>query len=158
MQKITTYLWFDNQAEEAVNFYVSLFKHSKITSITRCGEAGPGPVGSALMVVFELAGQQFYALNGGPMFKFNEAVSLLVDCESQAEVDELWDKLTADGGQPSRCAWLKDKYGLSWQIVPSVLGKLMSDPDPVKAQRVTMAMLQMDKIDIQKLQDAYDGK
>lgn len=158
MQKITTYLWFENQAEEAANFYVSLFKNSKINSITRCGEAGPGPAGSALIVVFELAGQQFYALNGGPKFKFNEAISLLVDCESQAEVDELWDKLTADDGQPSRCAWLKDKFGLSWQIVPAILGKLMSDPDPVKAQCVMMAMLQMDKIDIQKLQDAYDGK
>jgi len=145
--KITTFLWFDSQAEEAANFYVSLFKDSRISHVT------PGPTGAAFVVEFELAGIQYIALNGGPMFKFTEAISLSVDCVDQAEVDELWEKLTSNGGSPSQCGWLKDKFGLSWQIVPSVLPKLMSDP----SGRSMQAMMQMTKLDIQKLQDAYDG-
>ena len=155
MQKITPFLWFDSQAEEAANFYVSLFKDSKIESVTRYGDAGPGPKGSVMIVTFQLAGQKFTALNGGPVFKFTPAISLYVDCESQAEVDELWDKLSA-GGRKDRCGWVQDKYGLSWQIIPNALRKLMSDPDPAKAGRVTKAMLQMDKIDVKVLQQAYD--
>lgn len=155
-QKITPFLWFDHQAEEAASFYVSLFKNSKIGRVTRYGEAGPGPVGSAMIVEFQLEGLAFIALNGGPHFKFTEAISLSVDCESQAEVDELWDRLS-EGGSPSQCAWLKDKYGLSWQIVPNILPKLLGDPDASKSKRVMQAMLQMTKIDIQKLQQAYDG-
>ena len=147
MQKITTFLWFDTQAEEAANFYVSLFKNSKIVSIQRNGE-------QAFFVTFQLEGQQFYALNGGPMFKFTEALSLHVSCATQAEVDELWEKLSA-GGEKSRCGWLKDKYGLSWQLIPAVMGEMVSDPDPAKAGRVMQAMLQMDKLDIAKLQQAY---
>ena len=157
MQKITPFLWFDSQAEEAANFYVSLFKDSKIESVTRYGDAGPGPKGSVMIVTFQLAGQKFTALNGGPVFKFTPAISLYVDCESQAEVDDLWDKLSA-GGRKDRCGWVQDKYGLSWQIIPNALRKLMSDPDPAKAGRVTKAMLQMDKIDIKGLQQAYDGQ
>ena len=157
MQKITPFLWFDNQAEEAANFYVSLFKDSKIETVARYGDAGPGPKGGVMIVTFQLAGQKFTALNGGPVFKFTPAISLYVDCESQAEVDELWDKLSA-GGRKDRCGWLQDKYGLSWQIIPNALRKLMSDPDPAKSGRVTKAMLQMDKIDIQRLQQAYDGQ
>ena len=157
MQKIVTFLWFDNKAEEAANLYVSVFKNSKITSVSRYGEAGPGPKGTAMVVVFELEGQQFMALNGGPHFAFTPAISLLVNCESQAEVDELWDKLLAGGGQKSRCGWLQDKFGLSWQIIPTALGKLMSDPDPEKSKRVMQAMLTMDKIDIAKLQAAHEG-
>jgi predicted 3-demethylubiquinone-9 3-methyltransferase (glyoxalase superfamily) len=157
MQKITPFLWFDNQAEEAANFYVSIFKNSKIETISRYGDAGPGPKGSVMIVQFQLEGQHFTALNGGPIFSFTPAVSLLVDCQTQDEVDELWQKLSA-GGKPDRCGWLKDKYGLSWQIVPSALGKLMSDPDPKKSKRVMQAMLQMDKIDINRLQQAYQGK
>ena len=155
-QKITPFLWFDHQAEEAANFYVSLFKNSKIVRVTRYGEAGPGPVGSAMIVEFQLEGLAFIALNGGPHFKFTEAISLSVDCDSQAEVDDLWDRLS-EGGSPSQCAWLKDKYGLSWQIVPNILPKLLGDPDASKSKRVMQAMLQMTKIDIQKLQQAYDG-
>ena len=155
MQKVTTFLWFDNQAEEAANFYVSLFKNSKITSVTRYGEAGPGPAGSVMIVNFQLDGVEFTALNGGPQFKFTEAISLSVDCESAEEVDRLWEKLT-DGGEESMCGWLKDRYGLSWQIVPSLLGRLMSDPDPVKSQNVMKAMLQMRKLDSAALQAAYD--
>ena len=155
-QKITPFLWFDHQAEEAANFYVSLFKNSKIVRVTRYGEAGPGPVGSAMIVEFQLEGLAFIALNGGPHFKFTEAISLSVDCDSQAEVDDLWDRLS-EGGSPSQCAWLKDKYGLSWQIVPNILTKLLGDPDASKSKRVMQAMLQMTKIDIQKLQQAYDG-
>ena len=158
MQKIVTFLWFDDKAEEAANFYVSVFKNSKITNVSRYGEAGPGPKGTAMVVVFELEGQQFMALNGGPHFAFTPAISLLVNCETQGEVDELWDKLLAGGGQKSRCGWLQDKFGLSWQIIPTALGKLMSDPDPEKSKRVMQAMLTMDKIDIAKLQQAYDGK
>ena len=157
MQKITPCLWFDTQAEEAARFYVSVFKNSKIGKISYYGDTGPGPKDSVLTVAFELDGVQFTALNGGPVFQFNEAISLQVSCGDQAEVDELWDRLTADGGRPSQCAWLKDKYGVSWQIVPRVLMELISDPDPVKAQRVVAAMMQMSKIDIAKLREAYAG-
>lgn len=155
MQKITTFLWFNDQAEEAANFYVSLFRNSKIVNIARYGEAGPGPAGSVLIVDFELDGQRFQALNGGPMFKFTEAISLVVHCETQAEVDEYWEQLSA-GGEKSRCGWLKDKYGLSWQIVPTVLPRLMADKDAAKANRVMQAMLQMDKLEIARLQQAYE--
>lgn len=155
-QKVTPFLWFDNLAEEAANFYVSLFKNSRIINVSRYGEAGPGPAGSAMTVEFELAGLAFIALNGGPHFKFTEAISLSIDCDSQAEVDELWDQLST-GGAKSQCGWLKDKYGLSWQVVPSVLGKMLGDPDPAKSKRVMQAMLQMTKIDIPKLKQAYDG-
>jgi predicted 3-demethylubiquinone-9 3-methyltransferase (glyoxalase superfamily) len=156
MQKITTFLWFDHQAEEAARFYVSVFKDAKILDIRRYGGAGPGAPGSVMTVSFELEGQEFIALNGGPIFKFNEAVSLFVRCETQEEVDTLWDKL-CDGGQPGPCAWLKDKYGLSWQIVPIALGQMLADPDPAKSQRVMQAMLEMKKIDIAALKAAYDG-
>ena len=156
MQKIGPCLWFDDQAEEAANFYVSIFKNSKILGVSHYGEAGPGPAGTVLTVTFELDGQEFTALNGGPYFTFTEAISLFVNCETQQEVDELWAKLTA-GGEESMCGWLKDKYGLSWQIVPTVLLELMQDKDPLKAKRVTEAMLQMRKIDIAKLQEAYEG-
>ena len=158
MQKIVTFLWFDNQAEEAANHYVSLFHNSKIVNISRYGDAGPGPKGSAMVVVFELEGQQFMALNGGPHYHFTPAISLMVNCETQPEIDALWDKLIAGGGRADRCGWLQDKYGLSWQIVPTVLGKLMSDPDPEKSKRVMQAMLPMQKLDIAALQRAYDGK
>ena len=157
MQKITPFLWFDGQAEEAMNFYVSIFKNSKVLSVSRYGEAGPGPKGSVMSATFELEGQTFYALNGGPMYKFTPAISFFVSCETQREVDELWDKLL-DGGRPSQCGWLQDKYGLSWQIVPSVLGKMLGDKDPKKAQRVMQAMLQMVKLDIAVLTRAYEGK
>ena len=156
MQKITPFLWFDTQAEEAANFYVSIFKNSKILGVSRYGEAGPGPAGTVLTVTFQLDGHEFTALNGGPHFTFTEAISLFVNCETQQEVDELWAKLTA-GGEESMCGWLKDKYGLSWQIVPRVLLELMQDKDPLKAKRVTEVMLQMRKIDIAKLQQAYEG-
>jgi predicted 3-demethylubiquinone-9 3-methyltransferase (glyoxalase superfamily) len=155
MQKITPCLWFDNNAEEAVNHYLSIFKNSKINKILRCGDAGPGPKGSVLTIAFQLEGQDFIALNGGPIFKFNEAISLSVDCKSQAEVDDLWEKLSA-GGQKSQCGWLKDKFGLSWQVVPSVLVEMLQDPDPEKSKRVMAAMMQMGKIDIAKLKQAYD--
>jgi predicted 3-demethylubiquinone-9 3-methyltransferase (glyoxalase superfamily) len=151
MKKITPFLWFDTQAEEAMNFYISIFKNSKILNIA------PGQNGIASTVSFELEGQEFIALNAGPYFKFNEAISFFVDCKTQEEVDELWTKLIADGGEESRCGWLKDKYGLSWQIIPSALGELMGDPDPEKAQRVMQAMLKMSKIDIQTLRQAYAG-
>ena len=156
MQKITPFLWFDNNAEEAVNFYASIFKDAKILEVVRYGEAGPGPEGTAMTVSFELFGQEFIALNGGPHFKFNEAISFSVNCETQEEVDEFWEKLT-DGGTESRCGWLKDKYGLSWQVNPSILGKMLNDKDPQKTKRVMEAMLQMDKIDIPTLQRAYEG-
>jgi predicted 3-demethylubiquinone-9 3-methyltransferase (glyoxalase superfamily) len=155
VQKITPFLWFDNQAEEAVNFYVSLFKNSKINSIKRYGDAGPGPKGSVMIVTFQLEGQDFIALNGGPTFKFTPALSLYVDCETQAEVDQLWEKLS-EGGRKDRCGWLQDKYGLSWQIIPRALQQLMSDPDPKKSANVMKAMLQMDKIVIEELRRAYD--
>lgn len=153
-QKVRTFLWFDSQAEEAAGLYVSLFKNSKITSIARYSEAGPGPAGSAMTVEFELDGVQYIALNGGPYFKFNEAISLTVDCESQAEVDELWNKLSSDGS-PGQCGWLKDKFGLSWQIVPSILPKLLSDGK--RAARVVPAMMQMTKLDIAALERAAEG-
>jgi predicted 3-demethylubiquinone-9 3-methyltransferase (glyoxalase superfamily) len=155
MQKITPFLWFDGQAEEAANFYVSVFKNSKIVSATRYGEAGPGPKGSVMTVEFELEGQRFVGLNGGPNFKFTEAISFVVNCTSQEEVDHFWAKLS-EGGQEVQCGWLKDKYGLSWQVVPTILVELMQDKDPVKSQRVMQAMLQMKKIDIAALKQAAD--
>lgn len=155
-QKITTFLWFDNNAEEAVNFYVSIFKNSKVLSVLRNGDAWPGPKGSVLTVNFQLEGQEFIALNGGPQFKFTEAISLFVNCETQEEVDDLWQKLISGGGAPSQCGWLKDKFGLSWQIIPSTLMELMADKDPAKAKRVMDAMLQMSKIDISKVKAAYN--
>lgn len=158
MQKITPFLWFDDKAEEAARFYVSIFKNSKIGTISHYPEGAPRPKGSVMLVSFQIEGQQFYALNGGPVFKLSEAISLYVDCETQAEVDDLWNKLLAGGGTPQQCGWLKDKFGLSWQIIPSALGRLMGDPDPKKSQRVMKAMLQMVKLDIQKLQQAYDNK
>lgn len=154
-QKITTFLWYDNQAEEAANFYTSIFRNSKITTTNHYGDAGPGPKGSVMIVKFQLDGQDFIALNGGPHFKFTPAVSLYVDCETQEEVDQLWQKLSG-GGRKDRCGWVQDKFGLSWQIVPRALQTLMSDPDPKKSARVMQAMLQMDKIDINKLQEAHD--
>jgi len=155
MQKITPFLWFDDKAEEAARFYTSIFKNSKILSVSRYGDAGPGPKGAVMTATFELEGQQFIALNGGPQFKFTEAISFLVNCESQAEVDELWARLS-EGGQPGPCGWLKDRFGLSWQIFPTALGKMLQDKDPAKSQRVMKAMLQMSKIDIAGLQRAYD--
>ena len=157
MQKITTFLWFNDNAEEAAKFYTSIFKNSKIGKITRYGDAGPGAKGTVMTVIFELAGQEFMALNGGPQFKFTEAISLMVKCQSQKEVDELWEKLS-EGGEKGPCGWLKDKFGLSWQVDPTVLGEMLSDPDPRKSQRVMKAMLQMSKIDIAALKRAYDGK
>jgi predicted 3-demethylubiquinone-9 3-methyltransferase (glyoxalase superfamily) len=157
MQKITPFLWFDGQAEEAMNFYISIFKNSKIINVSRYGEAGPGPKGTVMSATFQLEGQQFMALNGGPHFTFTPAISLFVNCEAQEEVDELWKKLSA-GGSEERCGWLKDKFGLSWQIIPAALGKLLGDKDPEKAKRVMMAMLKMNKIEVKKLQEAYDQK
>jgi len=157
MQKITPFLWFDNQAEEAMNFYVSIFKNSKTLSCTRYGDAGPGPKGTVIVASFELDGQEFMALNGGPRFKFTEAVSFVVSCETQAEIDEMWGKLSA-GGEESQCGWLKDKFGLSWQVVPPILSKLMQNKDPQKSNRVMQALLQMKKIDIATLQRAHDGE
>jgi len=158
MQTITPFLWFDNQAEEAMNLYLSVFKNSKPLSIARYGAGGPGPAGSIMTASFELDGQQFVALNGGPIFKFTEAVSFVINCETQEEVDMYWDKLTADGGQESMCGWLKDKFGLSWQVVPGILSKLLSDKDAAKAQRVMGAMMKMKKIIIADLQKAADQK
>lgn len=157
-QKIKTFLWYDNQAEEAVALYTSLFDDSRVTTVQRYGEEGPGEPGSVMVVEFELAGQGFIALNGGPQFKFTEAISLSVDCEDQKEIDDLWDRLTADGGEGGPCGWLRDKYGLSWQLVPRVLTEMIGDPDPVKSGRVTKAMLGMGKLDVQGLKDAYEGK
>ncbi len=156
MQKISPFLWFDTQAEEAANFYVAIFKNAKITKIARYGGAGPGPQGSAMTVGFELEGQSFTALNGGPLFKFNEAISFVVDCGTQEEVDHYWDGLLA-GGQAQQCGWLKDRYGLSWQIVPRILIELMSGPDPAAAQRVMQTMLGMVKLDIAELKRAAAG-
>src|SRR6267142_5192333 len=156
MQKITPFLWFNDDAEDAAKFYVSVFKNSRINGVTRYGEAGPGPKGKAMTVTFQLEGQDFIALNGGPQFKFSEAVSFVVDCKTQHEVDTLWAKLTK-GGQEAPCGWLKDKFGLSWQIVPSVLGELLGDKDPQKAGRVMDAMLKMKKIEISALKAAYKG-
>lgn len=155
MQKIATCLWFDGQAEEAVAFYSSLFEDSRTLSVLRHSEASRGAAGSVLVIDFELAGRRFQALNGGPEFTFNEAMSLSVDCADQAEVDRLWDALTADGGQEVACGWLKDRFGVSWQIVPSKLPELLTDPDPAKADRVMKAMMGMTKIDVQGLLDAY---
>lgn len=157
MQKITPFLWFNDQAEEAMNFYVSIFKNSRAGKITRWGETGPGPKGAVMSVTFQLDGQEFFALNGGPAFTFTPAISLFVDCATQEEVDELWEKLSA-GGEKSRCGWLKDKYGLSWQIIPTALGELMNDPEPEKSKRVMQAMMQMNKIDIAGLQRAYEQR
>jgi predicted 3-demethylubiquinone-9 3-methyltransferase (glyoxalase superfamily) len=154
MQKISPFLWFDSNAEEAANFYVSIFKDSKILKIARYGEAGPGPAGSVMVVNFQIEGQDFIALNGGPLFKFTEAISFVINCQTQEEVDHYWNKLTAGGGQESQCGWLKDKYGLSWQVTPTILNELLADKDQKKAQRVMQAMLQMKKIDIAALQRA----
>jgi predicted 3-demethylubiquinone-9 3-methyltransferase (glyoxalase superfamily) len=155
MPKITTFLWYDTQAEEGANLCVSIFPNSKIVTIARYGNAGPGPKGSVVTVAFELDGQKFIALNGGPLFKFTEAISLLIECKSQEEVDHYWTRLLESGGQESQCGWLKDKYGLSWQVTPTVLGEMLSDPDRVKANRVMQAMLKMKKIDIAALKRAY---
>lgn len=156
MQKITPCLWFDDQALDAAKFYVSLFKNSKITEISYYDENSGEMAGKVMLVTFSLDGQDLMALNGGPHFKFTEAISLYVDCADQSEVDRMWEALL-DGGEESQCGWLKDKYGLSWQIVPSILGKLMNDPDPVKAARVRAAMLKMVKIDVETLLKAYEG-
>lgn len=155
MQKITPCLWFDGKAEEAMNFYTSIFKNSKKGNITHYGEVGPGPAGSVMSVTFQLDGQEFIALNGGPQFTFTPAVSLFVNCEAQEEVDALWEKLS-EGGEKLHCGWLTDKFGVSWQIVPSALGEMLQDRSVEKSQRVMQAMLQMDKIDIQKLKHAYE--
>ena len=155
MQKIVPFLWFNGNAEEAMNSYVGIFKRSQVVRVTRYGDAGPGPKGSVMSCSFQLEGQDFYALNGGPQYSFTPAISLFVNCETQQEVDGLWDKLSA-GGSKDQCGWLKDKFGLSWQIVPTVLGKLLGDKDPQKANRVMQAMLKMKKLDIQGLQQAYD--
>jgi predicted 3-demethylubiquinone-9 3-methyltransferase (glyoxalase superfamily) len=162
MQKITPFLWFDNQAEEAAKFYTSVFKNSKIGKILRYDEASAKaagrPAGSVLTVEFEIGGQKFTALNGGPQFKFNESVSFVVNCKTQEEVDYFWEKLTAGGGQESACGWLEDKFGLSWQVTPTVLIDMLNDKDPKKAERVMKAMMQMQKIEINKLKAAYAGK
>jgi len=155
MQKITPFLWFDNKAEEAMNFYTSIFKNSKIGSITRYGEEGPGLNGTVMIATFQLNGQEFMVLNGGPQFTFSQAISFFVNCETQAEVDELWEKLS-EGGEKQQCGWLKDKFGLSWQIIPTALGELMGDKDAEKSRRVMNAMLQMGKIDIERLKMAYE--
>ncbi len=157
MQKIVPFLWFDGQADEAVNFYTSIFKNATITSVTRYGDAGPGPKGSIMSATFELDGQEFYALNGGPMFKFSPAISFFVKCESQEEVDYYWSKLSADGGATNQCGWLQDKFGVSWQVVPTLLGKLLGDKDPAKSARVMRAMMKMTKLDVAGLQQAYDA-
>jgi len=157
MPKIYPFLWFDTQAEEAAGFYCSIFPNSKIGKITRCGKSGPGPEGSVLTIAFSLDGQEFVGLNAGPRFKFTEAVSFVVPCNTQDEIDNYWSKLTSDGGQESMCGWLKDKFGLSWQIVPANIDKLMSDADPEKSGRVMQALLQMEKLDIAKLEKARDG-
>lgn len=158
MQKITPCLWFDNNGEEAANFYASIFKNSKVGAIGRYGDGAPLPKGTALTVAFQLEGQDFMVLNGGPMFKFSEAISFSVNCETQEEIDYYWTKLTADGGKEVQCGWLKDKYGLSWQIVPAALSKWMQDKDPARPGRVMQALMQMIKLDINKLQQAYDQK
>jgi len=162
MQKITPFLWFDDQAEEAAKFYTSVFKNSKVGKITRYGEAAEKaagrPAGSVMTVEFELEGQKFTALNGGPVFKFNESISFVVNCDTQEEVDYFWEKLTAGGGQESECGWLKDKFGLSWQVVPRALIDMLEDKDPKKSERVMKAKLQMQKLDIKTLKDGYAGK
>lgn len=156
MQKIRPFLWFDGKAEEAMNFYASIFTNSRVGDVSRYGEGGPYPAGTAISVTFALDGQEFMALNAGPEFKFTEAISMFVNCETQQEVDDFWQKLS-EGGEESRCGWLKDKYGLSWQIVPTALGKMLGDPDPEKSARVMVAMLKMEKLDIKVLKEAYDN-
>jgi predicted 3-demethylubiquinone-9 3-methyltransferase (glyoxalase superfamily) len=156
MQKITPFLWFDGKAEEAMNFYVSIFKSAKVGKVRRYGAAGPGPKGSVMSAEFQLEGQDFMALNGGPHYKFTPAISFFVSCKTQKEVDDFWEKLSA-GGEIQMCGWLTDKFGLSWQIIPAVLGELLGDPDPAKAGRAMKAMLQMKKIDIEGLKRAVDG-
>jgi predicted 3-demethylubiquinone-9 3-methyltransferase (glyoxalase superfamily) len=153
MQKITPFLWFDDQAEEAMNFYTAIFKNSRIGTVSRYGEGGPGKKGTVMSGTFQLEGQEFMALNGGPIFNFTPAISLFVNCQTQAEVDELWEKLS-EGGEKGQCGWLKDKFGVSWQIIPSVLSELLNDPDPEKSARVMQTMLQMTKIEIEKLKQA----
>jgi predicted 3-demethylubiquinone-9 3-methyltransferase (glyoxalase superfamily) len=155
MQKITPFLWFDGKAEEAMNFYTSIFRNSKIGRVTRYGETGPGQKGTVMSATFQLDGQEFIALNGGPMFTFSPAISFFVNCETQAEVDDLWEKLS-EGGEKQRCGWLKDKYGVSWQIIPSALGEMLQDKDAEKSKRVMGAMLQMNKIDIKSLKQAHE--
>jgi predicted 3-demethylubiquinone-9 3-methyltransferase (glyoxalase superfamily) len=157
MPRISPFLWFDTQAEEAANFYVSVFPHSKIIDVSRYGEAGPGPKGGVMTVTFEIAGQRITALNGGPQFKFTEAVSMSVECETQEEVDRYWEKLTSGGGAEGPCGWLKDRYGFSWQVNPTVLFKMLADRDPAKSTRVMKAMLKMRKIEIPELERAYQG-
>jgi predicted 3-demethylubiquinone-9 3-methyltransferase (glyoxalase superfamily) len=157
MQKIVPFLWFDGNAEEAMNFYTSIFKNSKVGQITRCGDAGPGPKGSVLTAKFQIEGQEFMALNGGPEFKFTPAISFFVNCETQKEVDELWEKLLA-GGKAMQCGWLTDKFGISWQIIPKALMEFLGDKDPQKSQRVMKAMMKMMKIDVEGLKRAYEGK
>lgn len=157
MQTITPFLWFDDKAEEAMNFYTSIFRNSKVGSVSRYGDAGPGPKGTAMSATFQLEGQKFMALNGGPHFTFSPAISFFVNCETQKEVDHLWKKLS-EGGETQQCGWLKDKFGVSWQIVPSVLGKLLRDKNPEKSRRVMEAMLQMQKLDIKALKKAYSQK
>jgi predicted 3-demethylubiquinone-9 3-methyltransferase (glyoxalase superfamily) len=157
MPRISPFLWFDNQAEEAVNFYTSVFENSKVGRVMRYGDAGPGPSGSVMTASFEIEGQAFVALNGGPMFRFTEAVSFVVNCETQAEVDHYWDKLV-EGGTPQQCGWLKDRFGLSWQVVPAALVDMMGDKDAAKSKRVVEAMMKMVKIDIPTLRRAYDGR
>lgn len=156
-QKITPFLWFNNNAEEAIQFYQSIFKSSKLGSVSRYGEGGPGPKGSLMTAEFELEGQSFIALNGGPHFQFTEAISFVISCQTQEEVDHYWYKLS-EGGVQSQCGWLKDRFGLSWQVVPTILPQLFSSTDSEKSSRAIQAMMQMSKLDIQKLQDAYDGK
>lgn len=158
MQKITPFLWFDNQAEEAANFYCSVFKNSKVGTLSRYGDSGPGPKGSVMTVAFELDGQNFTALNGGPIFKFTEAISLVVNCEDQEEIDYFWEKLSADGGKEVECGWLKDKYGLCWQVVPKILGELIQSDDPKKSERVMKALMQMKKLDVAKLKQAAEAE
>ena len=156
MQKITPFLWFNDQAEEAMNFYVSVFRNSRVIKITRYGDAGPGPKGTVMTANFSLDGQEFVALNGGPQFTFSPGISFVVNCETQEEVDEFWEKLSA-GGEQIECGWLRDKFGITWQIVPRILGELFSDPDEIKTQRVMKALMQMKKLDIALLQQAYDN-
>jgi predicted 3-demethylubiquinone-9 3-methyltransferase (glyoxalase superfamily) len=157
MNKITPFLWFDDKAEEAMNFYTSIFKNSKTGEIRRYGDAGPGPKGSVMSATFNLDGQEFIALNGGPHFTFTPAISLFVNCRSQDEVDELWEKLSA-GGEKGQCGWLKDKYGLSWQVIPAALGEMLQDKDAAKAKRVMQAMMQMTKIEVNRLRQAYEQR
>lgn len=158
MKNITPFLWFDNNAEEAMNFYTSVFPNSKIGSVSRYTEAGPGSVGQVMVATIVINGQRLNLMNGGPGFPFSWAVSFVVECENQQEVDHYWEALTADGGEKSQCGWVKDKFGLSWQITPTIMEKFTSDPDPKKAARVMKAMMKMKKLDIQTLQDAYDDK